>query len=312
MGRPASALARRGATLLLSLVAVASLIFLMTSVLPGDQAAIMLGTSASPETLAALRAELGLDQPLWLRYLHWMADAARGDFGLSATYGVPVSRLLLERLSVTLPLAGLAMLAATLLALPLAMAAARRRPAAEAAVALLAQGGIALPGFFIGILLILAFQSGPLPTGGFPGWQDGFGALPYLILPAIALAVPQAAVLARVARGALQEALSQDHVRTARAKGLSDGAIMRRHVFDTALPAILTLAGLQVSYLVAGAVLVENVFVLPGLGRLAIQALAQRDIPVLQGCILLFVGIVVLVNFAVETVIAATDPRSPA
>ena len=119
MGRPASALARRGATLLLSLVAVASLIFLMTSVLPGDQAAIMLGTSASPETLAALRAELGLDQPLWLRYLHWMADAARGDFGLSATYGVPVSRLLLERLSVTLPLAGLAMLAATLLALSL-------------------------------------------------------------------------------------------------------------------------------------------------------------------------------------------------
>ena len=151
-----------------------------------------------------------------------------------------------------------------------------------------------------------------MPTGGFPGWQDGFGALPYLILPAIALAVPQAAVLARVARGALQEALSQDHVRTARAKGLSDGTIMRRHVLGTALPAILTLAGLQVSYLVAGAVLVENVFVLPGLGRLAIQALAQRDIPVLQGCILLFVGIVVLVNFAVETVIAAADPRSPA
>ena len=199
-----------------------------------------------------------------------------------------------------------------LLALPLAMAAARRRPAAEVAVALLAQGGIALPGFFIGILLILAFQGGPLPTGGFPGWQQGLAALPYLLLPAIALAVPQAAVLARVARGALKEALSQDHVRTARAKGLSDGAILRRHVFGMALPAILTLAGLQVSYLVAGAVLVENVFVLPGLGRLAIQALAQRDIPVLQGYVLLFVGIVVLVNFAIETVIAATDPRARA
>lgn len=310
--RPAGTLARRIATLVLSLLAVASAVFLMTSVLPGDQAAIMLGTSATPDTIAALRAELGLDQPLWLRYLHWIGNAATGDFGLSATYGVPVSRLVAERLSVTLPLAGLSMLAATLVALPLAMAAARRRAAAEIALAFLAQGGIALPAFFIGILLILVFQSGPVPTGGFPGWQDGLAALPFLMLPAIALAVPQAAVLGRVARGAFKEALSQDHIRTARAKGLTEGAIMRRHALGFALPAIMTLAGLQLSYLVAGAVLVENVFVLPGLGRLAIQALAQRDIPVLQGCILVFVAMVLLVNFAVETMIARTDPRARA
>lgn len=310
--RPAAAFARRAVIFALSLFAVASLIFLLTSVLPGDQAAIMLGTSGTPETIAALRAQLGLDQPLWLRYATWIADAATGDFGLSATYGVPVSRLLAERMAVTLPLAALSMLAAAIVALPLAMAAARGRPLAGAVLTLLAQAGIALPGFFIGILLILVFQAGLLPTGGFPGWQDGASALAFLVLPAVALAVPQAAVLARVSRAALREALSQDFVRTARAKGLSEDAIMRRHVFALALPAILTLAGLQVSYLVAGAVLVENVFVLPGLGRLAIQALAQRDIPVLQGCILLFVGLVLAVNFAVELAISAADPRARA
>ncbi len=303
--------ARRLIGLALTLLAVSFLVFALTSVLPGDQAAIMLGTSATPETLAALRAELGLDQPMLWRYAAWAGKAVTGDLGTSATYGIPASRLILERLAVTGPLAALALALALCLALPLAMRGARGDRGAELAGTLVAQTGIALPNFFIGLILILAF-GGILPVGGFAGWSAIGPAILSLILPAVALALPQAAVLLRQARAALKVAWHADFVRTARAKGLGEPAIMRRHVLRHAAGPILALIGLQLSYLVAGAVLVENVFVLPGLGRLAVQALQQRDIVVLQACVLFFVVLVILVNALIDLVILALDPRQRA
>ena len=297
----------------LTLVAVSAAIFLVLDVLPGDPAAIMLGTSAREDTLAALRAELGLDRPALARYLDWVSGLATGDLGTSTTYHVPVAGLVAERLAVTLPLALLALALVAALALPLGLAAASRRGRwADRAVMVFSQLGVALPNFWIGLLLVLAFATGLrwFPAGGFPGWGAGLGAgLHALVLPAIALALPQAAVLARVTRSSALEVVGQDFARTARAKGLDPGAVLRRHVAPNALIPVLTILGLQFSFLVAGAVLVETVFNLPGLGRLAHQALAQRDLPVIRTVVLLLAALVIAVNGLVDLLQLLVDPR---
>ena len=309
----AALLLRRLAGLALTLLLASAAIFAALDVLPGDPAAVMLGTSARPDTLAALRAEMGLDRPAPLRYAAWLRGVATGRLGTSATYGVPVAGLIADRLAVTLPLALMAVALSVGLALPLGVAAAARRGGPlDALAALFAQGSTAVPNFWVGLLLILLFavRLGWLPSGGFPGW--GGGALPALLallLPAVALALPQAGVLTRVARGAVLDTLGEDFVRTARAKGLRPRAVLWRHALRNALPAILTVLGLQVSFLVAGAVLVETVFALPGLGRLAVQAFAQRDAVVVQDVVLVFATLVVLVNFAVDLAALALDPR---
>ncbi|MDI6836891.1 ABC transporter permease [Ciceribacter thiooxidans] len=306
-------LMRRVVALLLTLLAVSVLVFAVMDVLPGDPAAVMLGTSASPDTLAALRHELGLDQPLLLRYFVWLASAARGDFGTSYVYGVPVSELLAERLAVTLPLAAIAVVLSVAIALPLgALSAARRSSAFDHAVGVLSQLFIAVPGFWVALLLILLFsvRLRVMPSGGFPGWESGLGAaLKSLVLPAVALALPQAGVLTRVTRSAVLEVLNEDYVRTARAKGLPQRVALWRHAVPNAMVPVVTVLGLQFTFLVAGAILVENLFNLPGLGRLAYQALMQRDVVVLQDVVLFFAGLVVIVNFLVDLSYLFLDPR---
>ncbi|MUZ71726.1 ABC transporter permease subunit [Agrobacterium vitis] len=304
---------RRLGGLVLTLAAVSILIFVLMDVLPGDPAAVMLGTSASPDTLAALRHELGLDQPLAIRYLHWLAGALTGDLGQSYTYGVPVAGLIGERLTVTLPLAVMAILLSMAIAIPMGVASASRRNSGfDYAAGFLSQLFIAVPGFWVGLLLVLGFSIslGWMPAGGFAGWQAGFGsALLSLTLPAVALALPQAGVLTRVTRSAVLEVMNEDFVRTARAKGLTRRAALWRHAVPNALVPVMTILGLQFTFLIAGAILIENVFNLPGLGRLAYQALNQRDIIVMQDVVLFFAGLVIIMNFLVDLSYLMLDPR---
>jgi peptide/nickel transport system permease protein len=306
-------LSRRFAGLILTLIAVSLLIFTVMAVLPGDPAAITLGTSATPETLAALRHTMGLDQPLMLRYGRWLLGAFTGDLGQSYTYGVPVGGLILERFAVTLPLAVFAILLSIAIAVPLGVAAAARRGGVfDILATILSQMSIAVPGFWVALLLIILFSTTLrlMPAGGFPGWGNGLlPALKALVLPAIALALPQAGVLTRVTRTAMIDVMHEDFVRTARAKGLSRRSVLWNHVVPNALVPILTILGLQFTFLIAGAVLIENVFNLPGLGRLAYQALNQRDIIVMQDVVVFFAGLVVVMNFLVDLSYLAIDPR---
>lgn len=305
--------AARIAGLALTLVAVAAAIFVAVDVLPGDTASVMLGTSARPDTLAALRLEMGLDRPAPLRFLDWLAGLATGDLGRSVTYAMPVGTLVSERLAVTLPLAGLALLVTVALALPLGVvAAARRGRATDRLVGLVSQVGVAVPNFWLGLLFVLVFATGLgwFPAGGFPGWSAGpLPALRSLVLPALALALPQAAILARIVRSATLDAIGADFVRTARAKGVSGRVALWRHVVPNALVPVVTILGLQLPFLIGGAILVENVFNLPGLGRLAFQALAQRDLVVVRNVVLLLAAIVIAVNALVDVAYVFIDPR---
>jgi peptide/nickel transport system permease protein len=306
-------LARRLLILLATLVAASLVVFLVLQVLPGDPAAIMLGTGARADTLAALHHRLGLDAPLWLRYLRWAGGLLAGDFGVSYTYSVPVRELIGQRVMVSLPLAVIAIFLSTAIAIPTGvLAAARRGQLSDAAMMGVAQVGVAVPNFWLGLLLILLFsiRLAWLPASGFPGWSGGaWPALQALILPALALALPQAAILARVTRAAVIETLGEDFIRTARAKGLTRRAALWRHAVPNALIPVVTLIGLQFSFLLAGTVIVENVFTLPGLGRLVFQAIAQRDLIVVQDLVVLLAGSVIVVNFLVDLAAAWIDPR---
>lgn len=303
----------RLATLALTLLAVSAAIFVVVDILPGDAASVMLGTSAREDTLAALRAQLGLDRPAWLRYLGWIGGMWFGDFGQSVTYAAPVGTLVAERLAVTVPLAGLALALTIILALPLGVAAAAGHGrAADRLIGAASQIGVAVPNFWLGLLFVLVFATGLnwLPAGGFPGWSAGpLAGSRSLVLPAFALALPQAAVLTRIVRSSVLDVIGQDFVRTARAKGLGGASALVRHVVPNALVPVATILGLQLSVLIAGAILVENVFNLPGLGRLAYQALAQRDLVVIRTVVLLLAAIVILVNAAVDFGHLALDPR---
>lgn len=306
-------IARRFAGLVITLLIVSALIFLVMDLLPGDPASVMLGTSATPETLAALQKQLGLDQPLLYRYIAWLGNALHGNLGTSYTYSVPVAGLIAERLVVTVPLALLAVLLSILIALPLGViSAGRRNSGVDYLTGLLSQLFIAVPGFWVGLLLVMLFSVtlGWMPAGGFPGWSAGpWAALKALILPAIALALPQAGVLTRVTRTSVLEVMSEDYVRTARSKGLSEKTALWLHAVPNAMVPVVTILGLQFTFLIAGAVLVENVFNLPGLGRLAYQALSQRDVVVMQNVILFFAGLVIVMNFLVDMLYLLIDPR---
>lgn len=306
-------LSRRIASLVLTLAIVSVLIHGVMDLLPGDPAAIMLGTSAAADTLAALRHEMGLDQPFLTRYGEWAAALLRGDLGQSYTYGVPVTELVVERLAVTLPLAAIAIVLSIAIAVPLGVAAAARRNSFIDHIAtIFAQASIAVPGFWIGLLLILLFavMLGWMPAGGFPGWHAGLlPCLAALVLPAVALALPQAGVLTRVTRSAVLDVLNEDFIRTARAKGIPQNVALWRHAVPNALVPVVTILGLQFTFLIAGAVLVENVFSLPGLGRLAYQALAQRDVVVMQAVVLIFAALVIVMNFIVDLCYLVLDPR---
>ena len=297
------------ATLLLASIVV----FGVMEVLPGDPAQLMLGMSGSPEALANLRAQMGLDEPLLWRYFNWIGGLLTGDFGRSYTYSAPVADLIRERLVVSLPLALMSLVLSTIIALPVGIFAAARRGRLPDTLAMgTAQLGVAVPNFWFALLLIYAFAVWLkwLPAGGFPGWSGGFwNGIKSLILPAIALALPQAAILARVTRSALLDVLGEDYIRTARAKGLPRGRVLRRHALRNAMIPVLTILGLQFAFLLAGTIIIENVFYLPGLGRLIFQAITQRDLIVVEGVVMLLVASVIVVNILVDLAYAVVDPR---
>ncbi|SFE57117.1 ABC transporter permease [Roseivivax sediminis] len=303
---------RRLISLALSLAVASLAIFLVVEVAPGDPAGFMLGTGAQPDTVAALRAELGLDQPKLERYLSWAGGMLSGDFGTSYTYRTPVAGMVADRLWVSLPLALYALALSTLLAFPAGLyAAARRGRAGDVAVMGATQLGIAVPNFWFAMLLVLLFSInlGWFSAGGFPGWSDPLAAIKALTLPAFALALPQAAILARVLRSSLIDVLGEDFIRTARAKGLTRFQALWRHGVRNALIPVLTIVGLQFSFLLAGAIIIEQVFFLPGLGRLIFQAISQRDLIVVESVVMLLVFAVILVTFLTDLAYAWVDPR---
>jgi peptide/nickel transport system permease protein len=305
-------IASRIGSFALTLFIASLLVFATMDLLPGNAAAILLGTSARPDTIAALERQLGLDQPAYIRYFQWITGAFTGDLGNSASYGVPVSGLIAERLQVTLPLALMAVTIAVIIGVLFGVAAAARpRKLQDRAASVFAQIGIAVPDFWFGILMILLFSTRLqwFSAGGFPGWDQPLTALKSLLLPAIALALPQAAVLTRVTRSAVLDVSGEDFIRTARAKGLTRQRVLWRHAVRNSLVPIVTIIGLQFSFLIAGAVLVENVFNLPGIGRLAYQSLAQRDLVVIRSVAMFFAGLVILVNFLVDLTYLWIDPR---
>jgi peptide/nickel transport system permease protein len=303
----------RALSLAISLTVASVVIFAVIEVIPGDPAAYMLGLNATPEAVAALRDQLGLTGSLPARYLSWVGGMVTGDFGISYTYKVPVADLVAQRLWVSLPLALYALGLSTLIAFPVGLiAAARRGSGTDYGIMGATQLGIAVPNFWFAMLLVLVFAVNLrwFSAGGFPGWSGGaWPALKALTLPAIALALPQASILARVMRSALIETLGQDYIRTARAKGLSRRQATTRHALRNAMIPVLTIIGLQFSFLLAGAIIIENVFYLPGLGRLVFQAITQRDLVVVESLVMLLVFAVILVTFLVDLAYAAADPR---
>ncbi|SEL70954.1 peptide/nickel transport system permease protein [Jannaschia helgolandensis] len=296
----------------LSLLVASVVIFVMLQAVPGDPAAFMLGLNAQPDTVAALRTELGLEGGLIQRYVAWVGGMVTGDFGTSYTYRVPVAGLVADRIVVSGPLAAYALILTLIIAIPAGvLAAARRNRVSDWGIMGFTQLGIAVPNFWFAMLLVAFFAVylGWFSAGGFPGWSTPVQAIKALTLPAIALALPQASILARVLRGALIDTLDQDYIRTARAKGLSRRATVIRHALRNAAIPVLTILGLQFSFLLAGAIIIENVFFLPGLGRLIFQGITQRDLIVVQSVTMLLVFAVIAVTFAVEIAYTLADPR---
>lgn len=306
-------IARRLVSLALTLLIASVIIFLAIEVVPGDPASVMLGVNAEPETVAALKQELGLNVSKPTRYFNWVAGMLSGDFGISYTYRTPVRDMIADRMVISFPLALYALLLSTLIAFPAGIIAATRRGAvADISIMGTTQLGIAIPNFWFAMILvsIFAIKLGWFSAGGFPGWEEGiFAGLKALTLPAVALALPQASILARVMRSSLLDTLGEDFIRTARAKGLTARQALWRHALRNALIPVLTIIGLQFSFLLAGAIIVENVFYLPGLGRLIFQGITQRDLIVVESVVMLLVFAVVMVTFLVDIAYAAVDPR---
>jgi len=300
-------------TLLILLFLVSITVYSVLFVLPGDPAQIILGINATPETLANLRAELGLDKSFWAQYTDWMGNLLTGRGSWSINYDMPVYDLIISRLAVTGPLALLAMVFAVVISIPLGIYAARHqnRPG-DVSVMFFTQLGLATPEFWLGILLILLFSVhwGLFSAGGFPGWSvDFWGSVKALLLPSFALGVIRASILTRLTRSSMLDVLREDYVRTARAKGLKERTVIYVHALRNALIPVLTILGLQLGQLMAGAIIIENVFYLPGLGRLVFQAIGQRDLPVVREIVLFMAAAVVLVSFIVDLTYSSLDPR---
>ena len=306
-------LAQRLGVLLATLLAATAIVFMIVQIVPGDPVRYMMGLQADPATVTLMRHQLGLDAGPLQRYGSWVGGLLHGDFGLSYTYRIPVGTLLAERLQVSLPLALYALFLSSAVAFPAALyAAARRGRLGDRLVGGITQLGLAVPNFWLGMLLVLVFAVALrwVSAGGFPGWEAGFWTgVKALTLPAIALAMPQAAILARVLRGALIDTLHEDYIRSARAKGADEWRVLLRHALPNAMVPVLTILGMQFSFLLAGGVIIENVFFLPGLGRLVFQAIVQRDLIVVQSVVVILVFAVVLVTFLVDLGYVLINPR---
>ena len=300
-------------SLSLSLIAASVVIFSVIEIIPGDPASFMLGINAQPDTIAALRDQLGLNGSIISRYFNWISGMLTGDFGISYTYRVPVSELIMARVWISLPLAIYALAISTLIAFPVGLiAAANRGRPVDLTIMGTTQLGVAIPNFWFAMILVLIFAINLrwFSAGGFPGWDQGFLlSIKSLTLPAIALALPQASILARIMRSSILDTLDQDYVRTARAKGLTRSQAIWRHALKNAMIPVLTIIGMQFSFLMAGAIIIEIVFFLPGLGRLIFQGITQRDLIVVESVVMLLVFAVITVTFIVDITYAAVDPR---
>lgn len=298
---------------IVTLLAASIVVFSILEVVPGDPARLMLGMNATDDAVRTLQEQMGLNQPLLERYFRWLGGLLTGDFGRSFTYSVPVISLIAERIAVSLPLALVSLALSTAIAIPVGVfSASRRGSIADTASMGVAQIGVAIPNFWFALLLVYVFAVvlRLVPAGGFPGWNAGIWlGLKSLILPSIALALPQAAILARVTRSALLDVLGEDYIRTARAKGLTRRRVLYDHALRNAFIPVLTILGLQFAFLLAGTIIIENVFYLPGLGRLVFQAITQRDLIVVEGVVMLLVATVIVVNLLVDLSYAIVDPR---
>ena len=301
----------------MTLAVTSVVVFGVLEWLPGNAAQVILGETATPESLAAMEEKLGLNQPALSRYLQWTGGLLQGNSGMSISYDTPTAELMLERMHVTLPLAVMAMSMTVLMALCLGLyAASKQNSSGDLGVMTLSQLGLALPNFWLAILLILLFAVHLqwVSAGGFPGWstEDGGGLWPgvaALVLPAMALAAVQTAILTRVTRSAVIESMSEDYVRTARAKGLSKSQVLWGHVLRNAMIPVVTVMGLQFGNLITSAIVIENVFVLPGIGRLIFQAIANRDLIVVRDVVMLLSAMVIVINFLIDLLYAWIDPR---
>ncbi|NLY30759.1 MAG: ABC transporter permease [Firmicutes bacterium] len=304
---------RRLSALVVTLLIASTITFVVFNIIPGDPAMLMLGTEADPEVLANLRRQLGLDLPLHVQYFQWLRGAALGDLGTSIRLGRPVASLILERLPVTASLAVLAMALTIIIGVPAgAYGAARRGRAADYLIAIFTQVGLAIPHFWLGILLILLFSMRwqLLPPGGFVPWgKDPWQAFLSLLLPALALASHRIAQVARITRTSMLDALHKDYIRTGRGKGLPETILLFKHALKNSLIPVVTVAGMQFAGLLAGSIVAEEVFALPGLGRLLLQAIGYRDLPLVQGISLFIAAVVVIINFMTDILYLLLDPR---
>lgn len=306
-------LGRRLLQLVPVLIGVSFLTFMLLNLLPGDPALAILGEGATPEATAALREQLGLDQPLLVRYWHWLVAALGGDLGMSAGSGEPVSALLLQRLPASVEIMVLAQLIALVVAVPVAvLAAGRPGSALDRALGLTAFAGVASPPFLVGMILVLvvAVPFGLQATGWIPFTENPLMNARSALLPALTLAFALYAMYFRVLRADLVTQLTQEeYVTTARAKGVSRNAVTWKHVLRNSVFPLITVVGINMGALLGGAVIVETLFAVPGLGKLMVDAIYQRDFMVVQGAVVVIAVAFVLINFAVDVLYAALDPR---
>lgn len=304
---------RRLLSTLPTLFVVTVIVFAIVRVLPGNPARLLLGEEATPQLVAELTHQMGLDQPLPLQYLSWLGGVLQGDFGRSIKDNMSVGRLILEKLPTTLELALLATLVSVLIALPAGIVtAAKRGGFTDGLITVLALSGVSLPNFFLGILLIYVFsiQLNWIPPSGYlTPLENPLENLRLMLLPAITLGLGTAGALTRFLRGAMLEVLGQDYVRTARAKGVMGRIVLYRHALRNALIPVVTIFGLQLGGLLGGAVITEQIFSIPGFGRLIVDAVFTRDFPVVQGIVLVSAMAIFLVSFLVDLIYAAIDPR---
>ncbi len=306
-------LVQRVAAAIPVMVLVATAVFLLLFLTPGDPAAVILGPDATPQRVAELRARLGLDQPVYVQLANWYVRLLRGDLGQSIFENRPVTEAIMSRVEPTLLLTTLATLVAVTLGLTMGLVAALRHGRwQDTSAMLVAIGGVSMPTFWLGLNLIFVFGVllGWLPVAGYEPLSSGpWASLRYMILPAVTLGLFQAALLARLTRSMMLETLGDDYVRTARAKGLAEHAVVVRHAFRNALIPLLTVIGLIFAALMGGAVITEQVFNIPGVGRMLIQAVARRDYPVVQGVVMIVAGLYVLINLIVDVLYGYLDPR---
>jgi peptide/nickel transport system permease protein len=306
-------LARRLAMLTIVSFGASIVVFASMRILPGDPARAMLGMTATPEALAALRRDLGLDQPLLDQYLSWLGSALQGDLGTSIRLGQSVTSRILQSLPVTFLLGVYALAFALLLSIPASIiSATRKNSAADYGSRLVALLGLSMPSFWIGLMLILLFavSLNVLPAFGYvPPWEDPWDHVRHMILPTIALGAGYAALVYEQNRNSLIDVLAQDHIRTARASGLPERLVLLKYAMRNASIVTITVIGVQVGFLMSGAVVVESVFAIPGLGRLLVDAVTNRDYPLVQGAMIVTVGIFVVVNLAVDVIYSIIDPR---